>query len=403
MQLRSSQRPRSNDPARPATRAARCGWLIVVCDAPPARPGMALTEIDTPALLIDLDAYERNIIRMQSFADRAGLALRPHAKTHKCAVIARQQMAMGAVGVCCQKVSEAEALAFAGVSDIFVSNEIVGAAKLARLAALARLVRIRVCVDDAANVDDLARAAQRQGVEIDVLVEMDVGAGRCGVLTVDEVESLARRIETRPALRFKGIQAYHGAAQHVRDYHQRSNAVDNAAARASSAKDHLHRQGIECDVITGAGTGTYPFEAQSGVFTELQCGSYVFMDADYGRNLNRSGEPFSDYANSLFVLTTVMSKNRPGLAVVDAGLKAVSVDSGLPLVHGHHQIQYVAASDEHGQLDTSGAEDAVDIGSSLTLIPGHCDPTVNLYDWFVAYRGLRVVELWPIVARGAVR
>lgn len=368
----------------------------------PARVGMALADVDTPALLVDLDAYERNLNKMQSFADDAGLRLRPHAKTHKCAVIAGQQMALGAVGVCCQKVSEAEALVHAGVNDVLVSNEVIGASKLERLAAMAELASIGVCVDDAENIADLSRVADRYGVTLDVLVEIDVGAGRCGVATVEQAVELARRVGVAHGLRFQGLQAYQGAAQHIRAQAARRAAIEQAAAQVADTRRVLNDAGLDCKIISGAGTGTFPFEAQSGVYTELQCGSYIFMDADYGRNRTESGDYFRDFENSLFVLTTVMSKTRPGLAVVDAGLKAISVDSGLPLIHDLEQVTYVGVSDEHGQLDTTHADDMVRLGDKLKLIPGHCDPTVNLYDWYVGYRGERVESIWPIVARGAV-
>ncbi len=369
----------------------------------PANVGMALADVDTPALLIDLDAFERNLNKMQSFADRAGLQLRPHAKTHKCAVIAGQQMALGAVGVCCQKVSEAEALVHAGIKDVFVSNELIGAPKLERLAAMARLASVRVCVDDAGNIDDLSRTAERYGVTLGVLVEIDVGAGRCGVADTGSAVLLARKTAAAPGLRFLGLQAYHGAAQHIRAYDARRKAIQQAAARVGDISRMLSAEGLDCEIITGAGTGTFVIEAKSGVYNELQCGSYIFMDVDYGRNRIENGEFFRAFENSLFVLTTVMSNNRPGLAVVDAGLKAVSVDSGLPLVHDRQRVNYVGASDEHGQLDTAQADDALALGDKIKLVPGHCDPTVNLYDWFVGYRCDRVESIWPIVARGAIR
>lgn len=368
----------------------------------PAHVGMVLADVDTPALLIDLDAYERNLKKMQSFADDAGLRLRPHAKTHKCAVIAGQQMALGAVGVCCQKVSEAEALVYAGVNDVLISNEIIGASKLERLAAMAKLASVSVCVDDADNVNDLSRVAERYGVTLDVLVEIDVGAGRCGVATAEQAVELAAQIATAPGLRFQGLQAYQGGAQHMRAHDARRAAIEQATLQVVNTRRGLNDAGLDCNIISGAGTGTFPFEAQSGVYTELQCGSYAFMDADYGRNRTETGGCFRDFENSLFVLTTVMSKSRPGVAVVDAGLKAVSVDSGLPLVDAMEQVAYVGVSDEHGQLDTAQADDLVRLGDKLKLIPGHCDPTVNLYDWYVGYRRDRVESLWPIVARGAL-
>ncbi len=363
---------------------------------------MGLDEVDTPALLVDLDALERNLAKMQAYANQAGVRLRPHAKTHKCAVIAHRQTALGAVGVCCQKVGEAEALMHAGVRDVMITNQIVGAKKLERLISLAGLGRIAVCVDDRQNVDDLERAAQRLAVALDVFVEVDVGGGRCGVLTPEDAVTLANRVQASPGLEFKGLQAYHGSAQHIRDYDDRRRTVEAAALRVSKTVQALGAEGTHCEVVTGAGTGTFRFECDSGVYTELQCGSYVFMDADYGRNRDRAGGPFREFENSLFVLTSVMSKNRAGNAVVDAGLKAVSVDSGLPLVHGRSNVEYVAASDEHGKVTFDDTREGVALGDVLRLVPGHCDPTVNLYDWYVCIRGERVESMWPVVARGAV-
>jgi len=293
-------------------------------------------------------------------------------------------------------------LVHAGIEDVLISNEVVGVAKLERLAALAKLAKVSICVDDQKHVDDLRQVTERFAVQVEVLVEIDVGAGRCGVSTPEQAVDLAKRISESSTLRFKGLQAYQGGAQHIREHHRRRSAIEEAVKTVSQVRDRLRKETLECDVITGAGTGTYRFEAASGVYTELQCGSYIFMDADYGRNRNESGGDFHEFENSLFVFTSVMSKSRPGAAVVDAGLKAVSVDSGLPLIHGIDQVNYTGVSDEHGTLDTTRADDALELGDKLKLIPGHCDPTVNLYDWFIGIRNGRVEAIWPVVARGAV-
>ncbi|MDX1433213.1 MAG: DSD1 family PLP-dependent enzyme [Gammaproteobacteria bacterium] len=367
---------------------------------PPAEVGMALEDVDTPALLVELDAFERNLERMAEAARAAGVALRPHAKTHKCAIIALRQMALGAVGVCTQKVSEAEALVRGGVRDVLVSNEVVGRAKLARLAALAHEARVAVCVDDARNVADLNEAAAAAKASLEVLVEIDVGAHRCGVAPGEAALALAQQVAAAPMLRFSGLQAYQGRAQHVRDYAERKAAIDAAAALARDTAALLERNGLACPRVTGGGSGTHAFEAASGVYTELQAGSYVFMDADYARNRGQNGGPWIEFEQSLFVYTTVMSTPRAGTAVVDAGLKASSVDSGLPEVHERPGVRYVSASDEHGKLALEDAE--LELGEKLRLVPGHCDPTVNLYDWYVCVRDNRVEALWPIVGRGAV-
>jgi len=374
---------------------------------PPAVPGMALAHVDTPALLVDLDAFERNLARMAEAAKAAGVRLRPHAKTHKSPVIARRQIALGAVGACCQKVSEAEILADGGVDDILVSNQIAGTRKLDRLAALACQARVAVCVDDAGNAREVSAAAGRFGAEIGVLVEIDVGSGRCGVAPGPDAVRLAQQVARLPGLRFDGLQAYHGAAQHRRGWDERRDAIAEAAAKVRQTVDGLAAAGLECRTVGGAGTGTYPFEAASGAWNELQVGSYIFMDADYARNRGADGGPVTTFEHALFVLATVMSHPVADRAVVDAGLKALSVESGLPELWQRAGIAYKGAADEHGKLALDGSNAPLGIGDKLLLVPGHCDPTVNLHDWYVGVRGLgtdtaRVEAVWPVAARGAM-
>jgi 3-hydroxy-D-aspartate aldolase len=367
---------------------------------PPATPGMAVHEVDTPALLLDLDAFEHNLTRLTQSLRGTDVRVRPHAKSHKCPAIALRQMAHGAVGVCCQKVSEAEAMVLGGVGDVLIANEVVGARKLERLCALARSAHISVCVDDAANVADLARAAQAAGIKLDVLVEVNVGANRCGVEPGEPALALATTIVAADALRFAGIHAYHGAAQHLRTTQERSAAIAQAVAKVQQTVALLERNGLHAGTVTGAGTGTYPLEAASRVYNEIQPGSYVFMDADYGRNLDEDGQPIRAFQHSLFILATVMSHPIPARAVVDAGLKAHSVDSGMPTVCDVAGARYLKASDEHGVIELSGPGKLA-LGAKVRLIPGHCDPTVNLYDWLVCFRGERVEDIWQISARGA--
>lgn len=369
---------------------------------PPAEVGMLLEEVDTPALLVELDAFERNLKRMADAVAGTGARLRPHAKTHKCSVIARRQMALGAVGVCCQKVGEAEAMVDGGVDSVLITNEIVGRRKLDRLAALNRRAWVAVCVDELANVDDLAVAAGRYDATITVLVEIDCGAGRCGVPPGEPALALARRVADAPGLRFGGLQAYQGRAQHIRAHEDRRRAIDEAVAMTRNTVALLDRHGLACDIVSGAGTGTFAFEAASGVYNELQAGSYVFMDADYGRNLGEAGGPFDDFENSLFVYATVMSRPARDRAYLDAGLKAFAIDSGMPVLADVTGATVTQASDEHGAVAIADPDADILVGDKLRLIPGHCDPTVNLYDWFVGVRGGRVECLWPISARGAI-
>jgi 3-hydroxy-D-aspartate aldolase len=367
---------------------------------PPAEPGMREDEIDTPALLLELDAFEANLDRMAALLAPTGAKLRAHAKTHKCPVIAHQQIARGAVGQCVQKVAEAEALAWAGVPDILVSNEVVGREKLARLAALAHIGRVAVCADDAAQVQAIEAAAEAARVRLPVLVEIDVGGGRCGVTPGPEAVALAHRIAASPHLRFGGLQAYHGRAQHIRRFEERRVAIAAASDGARRTVEQLRQQGLDCPIVGGGGTGTFALEAASGVYSEIQAGSYCFMDADYARNLDESDAPVGTFRQSLFVLATVMSAPRAGVAVLDAGLKALAVDSGLPLVWQRADVRYVGASDEHGKLEFGAEAAAPKLGERLRLVPGHCDPTVDHYDWYVGVRGGRVECLWPIAARG---
>ena len=361
---------------------------------------MPLAEVDTPALLLDLDAFERNLDTLNRNLKGTPVRVRPHAKSHKCGQIALAQIARGAVGICCQKVSEAEALVRGGVQDVLIANEIVGAPKLTRLADLARQARIGVCVDDLNNLDDLGHAASHAGVRLDVYVEVDVGAGRCGVAPGEPVLRVAQAIARASSLRFGGLHAYHGAAQHRRTPHERRSAIAEAVGKVRATIALLEANGIEVPIVTGAGTGTYLLEASSGVYNEIQPGSYVFMDADYGRNLGEDGLPVHEFEHSLFILATVMSHPVPERAVVDVGLKAHSVDSGMPSVVGVSGAEYLKASDEHGVIALRGPG-RVGLGQKIRLIPGHCDPTVNLHDWLVCYRRDRVEAIWPISARGA--
>ncbi len=373
----------------------------------PAIVGMAMEDVDTPALLVDLDAFERNLKRMADAIKGSKAKLRPHSKTHKCPVVALRQMAHGAVGACCQKVGEAEAMVYGGVPDVLVSNQIVGAPKLVRLAALARQARIRVCADNTDNVADLDTAAGAAGVVLDVLVEIDVGAERCGVAPGAPALALAKTIEQAANLKFGGLQAYHGRSQHIRAYEDRRAAAETAIALTKDTVALLSENGLTCDIVGGAGTGTYQFEAGSGVYNELQAGSYVFMDVDYGKNEDERGAAFQDFENSLFIYATVMSRVTDDRAILDAGLKALSVDSGMPRMCDLPGVEFVGASDEHGKLaiDKSvvGSNRDLKVGDKVRVIPGHVDPTVNLYDWYVGIRNGKVESLWPITARGMLR
>ncbi|MGZ5848258.1 MAG: DSD1 family PLP-dependent enzyme [Ramlibacter sp.] len=364
-----------------------------------AQPGDPASAVDTPALVLDLDAFERNLQRMAQALHGTGVRLRAHAKSHKCPEIARRQVALGAVGICCQKVSEAAVFVAAGIDDVLVTNEVVGDAKLQRLMDLARRARIGVLADHPAQVRALAAAARAAAATLDVYVEVNVGANRCGVPPGADAVELARLVAASAPLRFAGLQCYHGPAQHLRPPAQRAAAIADAVAAARTTRAAIEACGIPVPHVTGGGTGSFEHERDSGVFDEIQAGSYVFMDRDYADNARAAGAPAFEHA--LFVRTTVMSRPSATRAVVDAGLKASSVDSGLPVVWQRPELRYLKAADEHGTLDTP-AGDTPALGDALLLVPGHCDPTVNLYDELVCVRGGTVEALWPIAARGAL-
>ena len=362
-------------------------------------PGDPVDAIDTPALVIDLDAMQRNLERMAAFARAHGLRLRPHAKMHKSAIIAMRQIDAGAVGVCVQKVGEAEALAARGVPDIFVSNEVIAPAKLTRLAELARTVRIGVAVDSALGVQRLAAACRAAGSTLSVFVEIDVGQGRCGVPAA-AAGALAHQV-VAAGLPLAGLHAYHGSAQHLRSDAERAAAIHHAATLVRTAQASLTAAGLPCALITGAGSGSFVHEASHGLWGELQVGSYLFLDRDYADNQPSAGAPRFEHA--LFVKSQVMSRGSAH-AVIDAGHKAYAVDSGPPQVWGR-DLEFTSCSDEHGTLRPRG--DALpELGETVWLVPGHCDPTVNLHDAYVVVRGGlahgRVEACWPIDARGAM-
>jgi 3-hydroxy-D-aspartate aldolase len=369
----------------------------------PALPGMDAADIQTPCLILDLDALERNVKKMADRASAMGVRHRAHGKMHKSVDVAKLQETMGhSVGVCCQKVSEAEVFVRGGIKDVLVSNEVRDTVKIDRLARMPKLgARVLVCVDDPENVADLSAAAQKHGTELECLVEIDCGAGRCGVTSSQEVVNIAKLIDAAEGLKFSGIQAYQGAMQHLDLYADRKAKIDIAVEQVEHAVNALKSQGLECDIVGGGGTGSYYFEGNSGVFNELQCGSYAFMDADYGRILDKDGNRIDqgEWENALFLLTSVMSHAKADQAVVDAGLKAQSVDSGLPTVFGRNdKVEYLKCSDEHGVV--ADPDGVLKVNDKLKLVPGHCDPTCNVHDWYVGVRGGKVETLWPVSARG---
>ncbi|WHZ13027.1 MAG: low-specificity D-threonine aldolase [Burkholderiaceae bacterium] len=378
--------------------------------------GQRVSAVDTPALVVDLDTMDRNLHRMAAFAKKHDLRWRPHAKLHKSVQLAKLQVQAGAIGVCVQKTSEAEALAFGGVRDIFISNEVVAHNKLARVAALAHSLaagggRLAIAVDSTAGVLGLAEAMAKvqepaQSVPIDVFIEIDVGQGRCGVAPGAAALELVHEIERHRTLVFAGLQAYHGNAQHLRSVQQRRDAIAQVVESVVRTRQAIEAQGIPVGLVTGAGTGTFALEAASGVYGELQPGSFLFMDADYAQNEQDPAQP--QFEQALFVKTQVISVAADH-AVCDAGHKSHAIDSGLPLVHtlsGEPALRYSNGGDEHGILHAAPGSRLPALGQTLWLIPGHCDPTVNLHDRMIGVRGGlahgKVERIIRVDARGAV-
>jgi D-serine deaminase-like pyridoxal phosphate-dependent protein len=380
--------------------------------------GRSVNDIDTPALVVDLDAMKRNIARMADFASKHDVRWRPHAKMHKSAALARLQMQAGAVGVCVQKTAEAEAMVAGGVYNVYISNEVIAAHKLARVASLAHRVaaengQLAIAVDSVEGVQRLAAAMDeargRHGAAavIEVFVEIDVGQGRCGVTPGSGAVGLAHEIRKHPALRFAGLQAYHGKAQHIRGARERREAIAVAVDDVTYTRRLIEAEGIPVDLVTGAGTGSLVCEAASGVYGELQAGSFMFMDADYAHNERDPAQP--QFEHALFVKTQVISANLEH-AVCDAGHKSHAIDSGLPKVHAfdaERELDYFNGGDEHGILRPAGAAHRLPaIGKMLWLIPGHCDPTVNLHDYMIGVTGGllkgKVETIIRVDARGAL-
>jgi D-serine deaminase-like pyridoxal phosphate-dependent protein len=369
-------------------------------------------DCDTPALLLDLDKVERNITLLHSGISTP-VKLRAHGKAHKCPDLAKLQIARGAIGICCQKLSEAEVFFNAGIHDVVISNEVIGAGKVARIIALAKRMqaaggKLGVCVDHALGVQQLADAvdsivdATVVTPVINVWVELDVGQGRCGVQTEAEVLALVEQIVNHKALHFAGVQAYHGKLQHLRTAEERQATANQMFAKVAAVVQALNERaaawGLGLPIpVSGGGTGSYLFEASSKLYTEIQAGSYVLMDADYQRNKVAASARFE---NALTVLCTVMSE-RLGQIVIDGGLKTFAVDSGLPvaIMPG---LLVKGISDEHTVIEVLDLTLQPLIGQKIELIPGHCDPTVNLHHEFNVVRNGEVIAKWPILAQGAI-
>ncbi|MEE2970847.1 MAG: DSD1 family PLP-dependent enzyme [Pseudomonadota bacterium] len=363
---------------------------------------MKVEELDTPVLLVDAGALERNIIAMRDIAAATGVAYRPHAKTHKSPIVANMQLEAGAVGVCCAKLGEAEIMAAAGIPDILITSQVVGRNKLVRLIQAAQTANIMVVADNEDNISDLSSAAQTGGKPMDVLIEVDIGQGRCGVPPGPEATRLARLIAETKWLRFRGLQGYQGLIQMTADFDQRQAQVELALEKLMDTADHLKSASIEIDILTGGGSGSSIIDSALGRYSELQPGSYVFMDSRYRHAQWPGGAP-CPFENALTILGTVISRPATDRAIVDVGYKAASSDGGPIVVAGNMDAEFSFAGDEHGQLFFPGGTCPLALGDKVTFLPSHCDTTVNLYDGYIVTRDGLVEDVWEIAARGRVQ
>ena len=363
----------------------------------PAKIGMNINEIQTPSLIIDYKIFESNIIKMKEFVYNNNVKLRPHAKMHKSIDVAKYQINNGgAHGICCQKVSEAEIFARAGIKDILITNQITDTFKLERLTKMATQdLKIGCCVDNVDNVFDIQKAAESNKSIIDIYVEYDCGASRCGIKSFNKINELILIIKKMENLNFVGFQAYNGSIQHIEDFKTRKLQVIKTCNKIKKLKSKFEAYS---PLITGVGTGCFDLEVSEDVYDEIQVGSYAFMDAHYSSlKHDRKFNNTNNFENSLFILSGVMSNTLENHAVVDAGLKSISVDSGLPKVI-NSGLEYIKCSDEHGIIADS--KNILKINDKVYLIPGHCDPTCNLHDWYVLIKDSKVYDLWPVSARG---
>ncbi len=387
-----------------AANAARRGYSWSEIDRLIARGDvkgkLAKEDLPTPALIVELEAFEANVKRMSEYVRGKGRALRPHAKTHKCPEIAMRLIRSGAVGACAAKLSEAEALAAGGVTGLLITTAVVGKNKIARAVSFARRRPETIfSVDNAQNVKDLNDAAGAGKVRLNVAIDLHVG-GRTGIVGGAPALALGEAIQSMPNLKLAGIQAYAGQASHTIGFEARKKVSREAMTPAVELRRALEQKGIACPLVTGGSTGTYNIDSDMDGITELQPGSFIFMDIDYNRIGGTSGEVYSDFQNSLFVLTTVVSKPKDELAIVDGGLKAFSTDRAFPPQwRGGAELAYAFAGDEHGRLSLKGGKQ-VSVGDRLEFIIPHCDPSVNLYDRLFAVRGEQVEAVWRIAARG---
>ena len=358
--------------------------------------------LSTPALLLDLDVLDRNITAMAAHAKKTGIQVRPHSKGGKSIAIARRQVAAGAIGICCATIGEAEVIAGAGIENVLITSPVVTPGMIDRLITLnGRAKGLLVVADNPANVDALATASAVSGQILSLLVEFDVGQGRTGTTSVEAATALAQRIQASPHLRYAGVQGYYGHLQHVADFGERRIAAEAQMVRLRALLEHLKSIGAAAKIVSGGGTGTFDIDPSGGVFTEVQAGSYPFMDREYVE-IDMSSGRSSPFAVSLYVQASVVSANRVGFAVVNAGYKSFATEGGMPIIASPRltNASYKLMGDEHGGIQYGPAGGTLKIGDTVEFVTPHCDPTINLYDRYHCVRGDTLVDIWPVDARG---
>ena len=363
---------------------------------------ISIDQLPTPALTIDLDIFDRNIAKMQSHLNTAGLGLRCHTKMHKSPIIARKQIAAGAIGVCCATISEAEVMLAGGITKILITSPVVTDDKILRLLAMCqKSSEVEIVVDYIQGADRISELAGEMKLNIGVLVDLDPGMGRTGIEPGQKALELVRHIgEACPNLTFNGLQMYIGNCMHVQGFEKRRDKYLHLISKGIETKELLESNGIQVPVFSGGGTGTYDIDAELGALTDLQAGSYAFMDVEY-RDIGGQGtETFVDFEPSLFSLVTAISKPQERLITVDAGIKCLATDTGYPEFRDVEGATYHFGGDEHGIIQLNNSSRQINLGDRLSVITPHCDPTVNLYDYYYPYRQGMVTEIWPISARG---
>jgi D-serine deaminase-like pyridoxal phosphate-dependent protein len=361
--------------------------------------GDPLSSLDTPAMIVDIELMNANIAAMMRRMKELNVGVRPHLKTTKSPELARLMLADGALGFCVAKVSEAEVMAQAGIEDLLITTEIIGAPKLARLVALVREhPQIKVVVDSLVGAQGLQQAMYEAKLDIKVLLDLNVGQNRTGVQPGEAALMLAQQIRKMDNLQLIGLQGYEGHLQHVHDAEERDRRCRESMRLLTDMADRIRAAGFPLEIVTTGGTGTAEICARTPGITDVQPGSFIFMDTDYRNALGPV------YSNALTILSTIISKSAPDRVVADAGLKALSIDSGMPELKGHSEVTYRPGGDEHGILSwDKRANTALSIGERVEFLPSHIDTTINLHDAYYAYRDGIIVAIWPVAARGKVQ